>query len=112
MQDKGPECREMMPVANPGCATLVSHAPLLRVHHGQSLAGAIRGCHERHRPTSLGWSTLSSSRTFVTRLPGKKRSKAGVVHGRFACSKSATLPGKTWRMAGSRNHASHDDLHL
>src|SRR5881227_2910396 len=38
----------------------------------------------------------------------EKSSKAGVVHGRFACSKSATLPGKTWRIAGSRNHASHD----
>ena len=61
---------------------------------------------------SLGWSTLSSLRTFVTRLPGKRSSKAGVVHERFACSKSATLRGKTWRIAGFRNHASHDDLHL
>src|SRR5213082_1570190 len=43
-----------------------------------------------------------SSRTFVTRLPGKRRSKVGVVHGRCACSKSTTLPGKTWQIAGSR----------
>src|SRR5256885_5335224 len=66
----------------------------------------------RLRTTSVGSSTLSSSRTYVTRLLGKKRSKAGGAHGRCACSKSATLPGKTWQIAGSRRHASHDDLHL
>src|SRR5205823_5970869 len=40
----------------------------------------------RPRTTSLGSSTLSSSRTYVTRLLGKKRSKAGGAHGRCACS--------------------------
>src|SRR2546421_3411651 len=50
MRKKGPERREMMPVANPGCATLVSHASLLRVHHGQLLARVIRGRHERDHP--------------------------------------------------------------
>src|SRR5438309_731318 len=93
----------------PGCYTWASRTTS---SGGWMSTSAASPPASRLRTTSLGWSTWSSSRTFVTRLPEKKSSKAGVVHGRFACSKSATLPGKTWRIAGSRNHASHDDAHL
>src|SRR5207302_11382916 len=49
MQDCARACRGMIPVATSSGATLAGHAHLLRVHHGESLAGVIGGRHQRPR---------------------------------------------------------------